>query len=213
MPGLAARVHLATAAMSLALLAAGAVRAAEVDNCTALDPGIAECGDFSDLGTLEFDLSLLGAANVGLEVQTSAGERSNGTLIFRAFLFNDSYLVEGEEIDFAQVELQLSGGARFETIGTVRNFDFEPVTVMSPEAELARLSPAPPLPPTDLLEIGALDPEVPGAVDWEIDISQLAATGFVLRIVAVPEPGVLASRAGAALVLGMLAARAARRRR
>jgi len=190
------------------LIAAGPSQAVEVANCLDLDLDIAECADFSEDGLLTFDFSFLAAADVALEIQTTAGERSEGTLTFRAYVYNDSYL--GDEVDFSQVELRLAGGARFETIGSVRNFDFEPVPVTTPNDSTALLSPSPALPPTDLLEIGDLDPE-PGAVDWVIDVSQLAGGLFTLRIIAVPEPGGLAWGACAGLGLLAVAGRARRR--
>lgn len=199
------RRRLAGAVGIAALVAAGPARAAVIANCDGLDLDIAECTDFSDEGLLEFDLSLLTAADVELVIQTTTGERSEDSLVLRAFLYNDSFL--GDAVDFARVELRLGGGARFVPVGTVRNFDFDPVPVTRPDAVAALIEPSPPLPPTDLLEIGDIETAEPGATDWEIDLSQLSGTSFTLRVVSVPEPGALASVAVALAALAALARR------
>ncbi len=188
-----------------ALLAAGPARAAVIENCGDLDLDVAECSDFSDDGFLEFDLSLLTAADVELVIQTTTGERSDDSLVLRGFVFNDSFLAD--VVAFTRVELRLGGGARFVPVGSVRNFDFEAVPVTRPDDVTAVIEPAPPLPAFDLLEIGAADPSEPGATDWEIDLAQLAETSFTLRVISVPEPGALASAALAFTVLAALARR------
>ncbi|MEB2343859.1 MAG: hypothetical protein OZ948_03865 [Deltaproteobacteria bacterium] len=196
--------------LGIAILAAAApVRAAVVANCEDLDRDIAECADFSDDGVLEFDLSLLTLADVALEIQTTSGERTIDLLTLRAYVYNDSYLAD--EVAFTRVELRLDGGARFVPVGTVRNFDFELVPVTRPDDVTALIEPSPPLPPTDLLEIGELDAE-PGATDWEIDLSQLSGTSFTLRVVSVPEPDAAASAALGLLALAALAQGSSRRR-
>lgn len=187
------------------LAVAAPVRAAEITNCIDLDPDVAECGDLSEEGFLDFELSILAPAEIDLTVETTAGERAGDSLVLRAALLNDSILQD--EVDLARVELRLDGGARFAPVGTVRNFDLEPVPVTRPDDVTALIEPSPPLPPADLLEIGDFYGDAPGATNWEIDLSQLVGASFVLRVVAVPEPPAAASLACALLVLAALAGR------
>lgn len=197
--------------LGIAILAAAApVRAAVVANCEDLDRDIAECADFSDEGVLEFDLSLLTPADVALEIETTSGERTLGTLPLRSYLFNDSYLTD-MMVAFERVELRLEGGARFVPVGTVRDIDYDPVPVTRPDDVTALIEPPFGLLPTGLLEIGELDAE-PGATDWEIDLSQLSGTSFTLRVVSVPEPDAAASAALGLLALAALAQGSSRRR-
>lgn len=200
--------RLASAVGVAILLAAHPVRAAVVANCGDLDLDIAECTDFSSDDLLEFDLALLALADVALQIETAAGERTADSLVLRAYLYNDSYLTS--TVAFDRIELRLDGGARFVPVGTVRDFDYEPVPVTRPDDVTALIEPSAPLPPTGLLEIGELDPDEPGAKDWEIDLSALSGTGFTLRVVSVPEPGAPASAAFGLLALAALAQRSSR---
>jgi hypothetical protein len=187
----------------LALLAAGSVSAAELVSCSP-HKGLL-CRDFSDAGLLSFDLFFSCSSTAELVVAVAPAEAALGSIVFRAYLYNET------GGDVGEVTLAMLGGASFESVGTVRDFHFASVPVEY-TAATARILPHEPIENLELLEIGALQTEVPGAVDWTIDVSALGSESneFTLRVEMVPEPASAAWVACSALVA--LANRPRRRR-
>jgi hypothetical protein len=188
----------------LALIAAGSVSAAEIVSCSPPE-GLAYI-DFSDEGLLSFDLFFSEASAAEMVVSVSPTDALFGSILFRAYLYNKT------GGDVGEVTLAMLGGATFETVGTVRDFYFASVPVVS-TAATARILPHEPVVDLELLEIGALQTEVAGAVDWTIDVAALASASneFTLRVEALPEPASAAWVACSALAA--LANRQRRRRR
>jgi hypothetical protein len=192
-------IGLAVAALPIAL-AGSPSPAAEIVNCALLDPNIADCTDYSGAGLLSMDLAFLETGSVSLTVEITASEATAGAIDLAGFVFNDTFA------DLARVTLALSGGATFASIGTVRDYDFAPVSV-SGNATQATIEPIP-VPPADAtLEIGEVDSTTPGATNWILGVGDVGvARRFTLEIAVVPAPEPQIGASGSVAVASLLLA-------